>query len=135
MLGPEIGQQTLELCTGFVPDNLTTFFELIVDLGFNGSKQHKNRKAPAPTRPGQSQPHFAAGSVQDATYRVQVLQGWTCRDQNSGLMRHWWGHDPLFVAELSLEMDGTVSIDHTHHSAAGPQPMKESYGTQAPQTW
>ena len=135
MLGPKVVQEMLKFLTRLIRDDIRMLREFIMDGRFDRSQQYLHGKASLATCSGQSEAHFAAGTVQDAPNGVQVLQSRPSRDQNSGLVRLWRGHDPLFGAELSLEMDGTGSIDHTHHSATGSQPMKESHGTQAPQTW
>ena len=135
MLGPKVVQEILKFLARLIRDDIRMLREFIMDGRFDRSQQYLHGKASLATCSGQSQAHFAAGTVQDAPNGVQVLQSRPSRDQNSGLVRLWRGHDPLFGAELSLEMDGTGSIDHTHHSVTGSQPMKESHGTQAPQTW
>ena len=119
MAGPEFGQEMLEILACFIRRDFGKLLEVSMDVRFDGAQQNLNRKPSLAACFGQCQAHFAAGTVQDAPNGVQVLQSRAGRDQNSGLVRLWRGHDPLFGAELSLEMDGTGSIDHTHHSATG----------------
>ena len=135
MLGPKVVQEMLKFLARFIRDDIRMLGEFIMNGRFDRPQQYLHVKGSLGTCSGQSEAHFATGTVHDAPNGVQVLQSWPSRDQNLGLVRLWRGHDPLFGAELSLEMDGTGCIDHTHHSVTGPQPMKESHGTQAPQTW
>ena len=119
MLGPIVVQEMLKFFARLIRDDIRMPGEFIMDARFNRPQQYLHGKASLGTCSGQSEAHFATGTVQDAPNGVQVLQSRPSRDQNLGLVRLWRGHDPLFGAELSLEMDGTGSIDHTHHSVTG----------------
>lgn len=80
MVGPEFGQEVLEILAGLIRGDFGMLFEIIMDGRFDGAQQHLHRKASLATCSGQSQAHFAAGTVQDASNGVQVLKSRAGRD-------------------------------------------------------
>ena len=74
MLGPKVVQEMLKVLARLIRDDIRMLREFIMDGRFDWSQQYLHGKASLATCSGQSEAHFAAGTVQDAPNGVQVLQ-------------------------------------------------------------